>query len=118
MDDEPGMPRRADAGRTGQVAVIFAARRSGADADGYAAVAAAMDVLAARQPGYRGMDAAAGADGGGITVSYWADEASAVAWRRHPEHRAAREAGRGRWYDAYDLHVAVIGRSYGWERPA
>jgi len=106
----------ADGGRIGQVAVIFAAWRTRADAAGYAAAAAAMDALAAQQPGYRGVDAARGDDGFGITVSYWADEASAVAWRAHPDHAAVREAGRGRWYDGYDLHVTQVTRSYAWRR--
>ena len=103
--------------RAGQTAVIFIAERTAEDDAGYAAAAAAMDTMAAAQPGYRGADSVRGADGVGITVSYWADEASAVAWRQHPEHAAIREAGRGRWYRWYRLHVAEIGRSYGWERP-
>lgn len=117
LQEEPRpKPARMAQDRTGEVAVIFAAWRTEADAAGYAAAAAAMDALAAAQPGYRGAESARGADGFGITVSYWADEASAVAWRRNPEHRAVREAGRGRWYARYTLHVAAIGRSYGWER--
>lgn len=101
--------------RTGQTVVMFVSQRSGVDGAGYAVAAQAMDVLAAEQPGYRGMDHSS--DGAlGITLSYWADEASAVAWREHPEHAATREAGRGRWYDWYTLHVAEIGRSYSWVR--
>jgi heme-degrading monooxygenase HmoA len=109
-DDEAA----ARGSRRGQVAVIFAAWRTRVDDAGYAAAAAAMDALAATQPGYRGVDAARVGNGFGITVSYWADEASAIAWRQHPEHAAVREAGRGRWYDSYDLHVAAVSRSYGW----
>jgi len=102
--------------RTGQTAVLFISERTGDDAAGYAKAAAAMDALAAEQPGYRGVDHVGDAQGLAITISYWADEASAVAWRKHPEHAATREAGRGRWYRWYRLHVATIGRSYGWER--
>ena len=98
------------------MAVIFAAWRTRVDEAGYAAAAVAMDALAATQPGCRGIDAARGDDGFGINVSYWADEASAIAWRENSEHAAVREAGRGRWYDAYDLHVAHVSRSYGWRR--
>ena len=107
---------RAREDRGGQVAVIFAAWRTRVDEAGYAAAATAMGALAATQPGYCGIDAARGDDGFGVTVSYWADEASAVAWREHPEHAAVREAGRGRWYDRYDLHVAHVSHSYGWRR--
>lgn len=102
--------------RTGQIVVAFISQRTGDDATGYAKAAAAMDALAAEQPGYRGADHVSNAEGMGITLSYWADEASAVAWRQHPEHAATREAGRGRWYSWYMLHVAAIGRSYSWTR--
>lgn len=101
--------------RTGQLVVMFVSERTGDDAEGYAAAAQAMDDLAARQPGYRGIDSVS-ANGLGITLSYWADEASAVAWRNHPDHAETREAGRGRWYNWYRLHVADIHRSYGWDR--
>ncbi|AQR74623.1 antibiotic biosynthesis monooxygenase [Sphingomonas sp. LM7] len=101
--------------RTGQLVVVFVSERTGDDAPGYAAAAATMDELAARQPGYRGIDSVS-TRGLGITLSYWADEASAVAWRNHPEHAEIREAGRGRWYNWYRLHVADITRSYGWDR--
>ncbi len=102
--------------RTGQIAVIFAAQRNGRDAAGYGAAAAAMDALAAAQPGYRGMASARAPDGFGITVSYWADDAAAIAWRDHPDHAATRDAGRGRWYDRYTVDVARVERGYDWSR--
>lgn len=103
--------------RTGQIAVIFVSQRTDADAAGYAAAAEAMDRLAAAQPGYRGVDAARDKDGLGITVSWWTDEAAAIAWREHPAHAAIRAEGRARWYDRYDIAVAAVTRSYEWERP-
>lgn len=102
--------------RVGQIAVIFMSTRTGADAEGYAKAAEAMDMRAAAQPGYRGMESARGTDGRGITVSFWADEASAKAWRDDPEHRAIRDLGRGRWYECYDLVVAEVTRDYDWQR--
>ncbi|MES2986687.1 MAG: antibiotic biosynthesis monooxygenase [Pseudomonadota bacterium] len=102
--------------RTGQTVVMFISQRTGVDAEGYSVAAARMDALAAEQPGYCGVDHVS--DGSlGITLSYWADEANAIAWRQHPEHADTREAGRGRWYAWYMLHVAEIGRSYAWTRP-
>ncbi|MBN8808054.1 MAG: antibiotic biosynthesis monooxygenase [Sphingomonas sp.] len=100
----------------GEIAVIFVSDLTGDDAAGYAAAADAMERLAATQPGYRGIDGARGGDGIGITVSYWADEAAAVAWRKEPRHTAIRERGRGVWYRSYSLHVARIERSYDWRR--
>ena len=102
--------------RTGQIAVIFTSTRTDADDAGYAVAAAAMDVLAAAQPGYRGVDSVRGADGDGITVSYWVDDAAAIAWRDHPGHRATRDLGRARWYSAYSITVARVERAYDWAR--
>ncbi|MEG3092568.1 antibiotic biosynthesis monooxygenase family protein [Sphingomonas sp. PB1R3] len=100
--------------RTSQIAVIFMSQRTGDDEPGYADAASAMDRLAAAQPGYRGVDSARDADGSGVTVSWWADEASALAWRAHPEHASIRERGRAGWYARYEVAVAKVGRSYGW----
>jgi heme-degrading monooxygenase HmoA len=101
----------------GTISVIFVAQRTELDADGYANAAAMMDKLAAQQDGYLGIDSVRGADGLGITVSYWADEARAKAWRDHPDHAAMRDAGRNRWYSDYSLHVAQVTRSYDWKKP-
>lgn len=98
------------------IAVIFLSHRSGQDEAGYNAATERMVKLAKAQPGYIGMDSVHDRDGVGITVSYWADDASARAWRDHPEHVEIREAGRQRWYCSYDLHVARIERSYDWSK--
>lgn len=102
--------------RTGQIAVLFVSQRTAEDEIGYAEAAAAMDALAATQPGYRGLDSQRGADGVGITISYWADDASARAWRDHPDHAAIRAAGRARWYAWYEVIVTRVERGYRWSR--
>ena len=71
--------------RTGQIAVIFVSQRTDSDPAGYAGAAETMAALAARQPGYCGVDSARGADGLGITVSWWADEARASGPCRDPQ---------------------------------
>ncbi len=100
----------------GTIAVIFVSEATGDDVEGYAAAAAEAEALAETQPGYRGIESVRGADGIGISVSYWADEATAIAWRKNARHAEIREMGRGRWYRWYSLHVAEIGRSYDWEK--
>ena len=103
-------------GAAAEIAVIFVSARTGNDPGGYAAAAGAMERLAAAQPGYRGIRAVRGADGVGITVSWWADEAAALAWRDQPDHVRIREQGRERWYGWYDVTVARVLRRYagGW----
>jgi heme-degrading monooxygenase HmoA len=102
---------------SGHIAVIFVARRTDVDEAGYQQAAAMMNRLAADQPGYVGIDSVRGADGQGITVSYWESEDAAKAWRDHPEHTYIRNSGRDRWYSEYSLHVAAITRSYDWSLP-
>jgi heme-degrading monooxygenase HmoA len=101
----------------GCIAVIFVAQRTGGDDAGYGVAAGEMSRLAAAQPGYAGIDSVRDAGGLGITVSYWADEAAALAWRDNARHTAIRDLGRDRWYSHYSLHVAEIARSYDWTTP-
>jgi heme-degrading monooxygenase HmoA len=104
--------------RTGQIAVIFTSVLSGADLEGYARAAAAMETLAAAQPGYAGFISTRGGDGFGISISYWADDNAAKAWRDHPDHAAIRERGRAIWYSSYTIDVARIERGYDWSANA
>lgn len=92
-------------------AVIFSSQASDDDA-GYAAMAAAMEASAAKQPGYLAHETARGPDGFGITVSYWRDEASIKAWKAEAGHLAAQRAGVSRWYARYDLRVCKVERAY------
>ena len=93
-------------------AVVFSSQRKEGD-NGYGATADRMVELAAQQPGYLGVESVRDADGLGITVSYWQDEASILAWRRNAEHTLARERGRSEWYEHYELRVAKVERAYG-----
>lgn len=92
-------------------AVIFTSRRNPGD-DGYAAMSEEMDALAKAQPGYLGIESTRGADGTGITVSYWRDEESIRAWKAVARHRAAQAAGQSKWYEEYHVRVARVERAY------
>ena len=79
---------------TAYYAVIFASQHTGGSIADYAATAQRMFELAAKQPGYIGVESAHGADGFGITVSYWDSLEAIAGWRKHAEHTLARERGR------------------------
>ena len=98
--------------------MIFVSQRRADDPDGYAAAAQAMAERAAAQPGFCGIDSARDVAGLGITVSYWADDAAAIAWRDDAEHTVIRDAGREQWYDSYQVIVSRVERDYAWTRPA
>ncbi len=92
-------------------AVIFTSKRLPGDDYEYDRVAGRMETLAASIPGYLGIEAVRGAEGVGITVSYWESEDSIAAWRDHPEHLDAKSRGRRDWYEWYELRVARVDRA-------
>jgi heme-degrading monooxygenase HmoA len=95
-------------------AVIFSSVRTADDEPGYAEMAAAMEALSCRQPGYLGIESVRDAEtGAGITVSYWASDADAAAWKGVAEHLVAQRLGRDRWYARYRVRVATVTRAYG-----
>jgi heme-degrading monooxygenase HmoA len=92
-------------------AVVFTSQLS-PDPDQYEDAAQRMVELAERMPGYLGIESTRGADGFGITVSYWASEADIANWRDHLQHKAVQEQGKRRWYQHYELRVARVERAY------
>ena len=92
-------------------AVIFTSTRTGGD-NGYAEAAERMAALVSQQPGFLGVESVRGADGVGITVSYWESEAASLAWREHPEHRVIQARGRAQWYSKFHTQVCRVEREY------
>ena len=98
-------------------AVIFTSLKV-SGASGYDEMALKMDELAKQQPGYLGVESVRGADGMGLTISYWKDLESISSWKRNSEHlRAPRRRRRHDRGDAApDADVHRAGRGNGRER--
>ena len=96
-------------------AVIFTSKRTAGDR-GYGAMAERMVDLGSRYDGFLGIESVRAADGVGITVSYWRDEAAILAWKRDTEHEKAQHGGRETWYERYEVRVAKVERAYGFGR--
>jgi heme-degrading monooxygenase HmoA len=94
-------------------AVIFTSLRSEREEDAYGETAARMEQLAAGQEGFLGIESVRDADGFGITVSYWRDEAAMKTWKRNAEHLVAQRRGREDWYRAFRVRVCRVERDYG-----
>ena len=105
------MSRFANTPEPPYYAVIFTSQRVGDD-NGYEAMAGRMMELALAQPGCLGAESTRDAEGLGITVAYFRDQASIAAWRGHAEHLAAQRLGRERWYAHYKLRIARVERAY------
>lgn len=93
-------------------AVIFSSQRSPGE-NGYEQMADRMVELATAQPGYLGVESVRGANGFGITVSYWASLEAIATWRAHAEHQIAQNIGKALWYEHYELRIARVERAYG-----
>ena len=92
-------------------AVVFTSLRRDLPNDGYGEAAARMEELAREQSGFLGIESARGADGLGITISYWATLADVAAWGRNAEHLLVQKMGRDEWYKWYALRVCRVERA-------
>lgn len=106
------MPALARTPEPPYYAVIFSSQRTSGD-KGYGEMAEKMMALASRQPGFLGAESVRGADGFGITVSYWASAEAIADWKADIEHAAAQAMGKGVWYEHYEIRVARVERAYG-----
>jgi len=93
-------------------AVIFSSVRTEGD-HGYEQMARRMLELGSTYDGFLGIESARGADGLGITVSYWRDEEAILAWKRDSEHQKAQQGGQRTWYADYRVRIAKVERAYG-----
>ncbi|MDU4961978.1 MAG: antibiotic biosynthesis monooxygenase [Sporomusaceae bacterium] len=97
-------------------AVIFTSVRTPGD-NGYEAMANEMVKLGSDQPGFLGVESVRGADGAGITVSYWDSLAAIERWKNHPRHREAQRLGRELWYEGFATRVCKVERFGGFKLP-
>lgn len=93
-------------------AVIFSSQRTHSDAEAYERASAAMAELASKQPGFLAIESARGADGFGITVSYWESLEAIRNWKDVPSHAAIQAQGKKTFYERYEVRVAVVERGY------
>jgi Uncharacterized enzyme involved in biosynthesis of extracellular polysaccharides len=89
-------------------AVLFTSLRTADDLEGYEAMAERMVELASAQPGFLGIESVRGADGLGITISYWDSLDAIRRWGEQAEHRLAQQMGRSRWYKVFRLRVCRV----------
>ncbi|MGG0719594.1 antibiotic biosynthesis monooxygenase [Robertmurraya massiliosenegalensis] len=94
-------------------AVIFTSERTDGD-NGYGKMAETMEELAAKQPGFLGIESARDNELG-ITVSYWQTLDDIKIWKEHSIHKVAQEKGRKEWYKNYKVRVCKVERDYSFE---
>ena len=90
-------------------AVIFTSLKTKED-QGYSAMSDRMVALVQQQEGFLGFESAR--EILGITVSYWRDGASILAWKAQIEHQQAQKSGKEQWYTDYKIRIAKVERDY------
>lgn len=100
-----------------RIAVVFVSRRTTELADEYAPMSERMVELAREQPGFVDMVSVRDpATREGITVAWFEDQESVLAWKAHPEHVEAQRRGVAEFYEMYDVTVGEIIRQYHFEK--
>ncbi|MDA7028336.1 antibiotic biosynthesis monooxygenase [Bacillus sp. CLL-7-23] len=94
-------------------AVIFASQRTEGD-NGYGKMADKMVELAAKQPGFLGLESARNHELG-ITVSYWRSLDAIKSWKENSAHQVAQERGKTEWYENFALRVCKVERQHFFE---
>ena len=100
------------------VVVVFRSRLSPEAGADYSDMAAEMLSTAQEMPGFVEFKSFKSDDGERVSLVYWQDHETMVAWRSHPRHRIAQGAGRAKWYSEYRIEVADVVRENKFERGA
>jgi heme-degrading monooxygenase HmoA len=94
------------------VVVIFRTRlKPGVEAE-IESLGARMYELGAAMPGFVSYREYAAADGESVAIVEFETHEALAAWREHPEHKAAQEVGRQRFFAEYRITVCDSVRDY------
>jgi heme-degrading monooxygenase HmoA len=102
----------------GQIVTVFRSRLRPEHAEAYAEDADDIAALALTMPGLIDVKDFAAEDGERISVITFADRDAHDAWRRHADHAAAQQRGRGDYYAWYSLQVCETVRVSRFGAPA
>jgi len=101
----------------GPIVTVFRSRlREGAGPE-YEPLAERMLALARTMEGFVDFASFRADDGERLSLITFESMTTHRAWRDHPEHRAAQEAGRARLYEEYSVQVCRCERERRFEAP-
>jgi heme-degrading monooxygenase HmoA len=97
---------------------VFRSRLASTAGQEYDDTAERMLTEARAMPGFVDFKTFASEDGERVSIVTFEDEASHEAWRDHPDHREAQQAGRDRLYASYQIQVCRCLAVRSFEAPA
>jgi heme-degrading monooxygenase HmoA len=86
---------------------VIAPAALGPDSTGHAEMAARVMESSRLVHGFLGIETCV-QPGFSLAVSYWDSLDAIDTWRRHPDHRLAKEAGKSRWFTGYATRIAHV----------
>ena len=96
-----------------KVVVVFRSRlRANADLAALEIAATRMYELASAMPGFLSYKDFTASDGESVSIVEFADAASLLAWRNHPEHQRMQQRGREEFMSEYHIQVCRPEREY------
>lgn len=95
------------------VVIVFRTRiKDGTDEQALTALGERMYEIASAMPGFISYKDFAAADGENVSIVEFDSMESLAAWRDHPDHQAAQEDGRQKFFAAYQVQICTPVRSY------
>ena len=88
------------------VIAVFRSRLRDGNSAEFQELAARMLSIAQSMPGFISYKVYVAEDGERCSIIEFDSPENLCAWRDHPDHRAAQQTGRERYYQEYSLHVA------------
>lgn len=103
--------------RSEKLVVVFRSRlRADADLTALETAGARMYELARAMPGFISYKDFTAADGESVSLVEFADAASLLAWRNHPEHQRMQQKGRAEFMAEYQIQVCRPEREYSFKK--
>jgi heme-degrading monooxygenase HmoA len=94
------------------VVAIFRSRlREDANLDELAVLYQHMYTLVTAMPGFMGVKDFQAEDGEAVAIAEFDTLEHLIAWREHPEHKAAQERGRKEFFKEYSTQVCTVARN-------
>ncbi len=91
-----------------RIVTVFRSRLRPESVDEYHDTAQRILELARTMPGFVDFKSFEADDGERVSVITFESMETQRAWRDHPEHRAAQQMGRDRFYASYDISVSEV----------
>jgi heme-degrading monooxygenase HmoA len=100
------------------IVILFRSKLTPAAGADYTQTSDALETYVKTMPGFLDVKSFRAEDGERLTVVWWKDRETLEQWRTDSRHLSAKQTGRERWYEYYNLEVAEIVRAKQFTRPA